>query len=170
MVSGSNATTAHRDVLPPRKNNAITLKIWNPLYKSEPNNKTEPKEDQFKTYTAILDTGNALRYPIITKNVYTELKSINVLQSDVNLQESATSIKAINNALYKPKDLILKRPLTFLTDVGSKVTFHRFYVQDASLSDINIGRYKLSELGTKWDLTKKFVYFGANKIPLKSYE
>ena len=48
--------------------------------------------------------------------MYTELKRINVVQSDVNLQESATSIKAINNAQYKPKDLILKRPLTFLTE------------------------------------------------------
>ena len=118
----------------------------------------------------MLDTGNSMRYPIMTKRVYNELKSINVIPNNESLAESSVSIKAINNVIYKPKTLILKNPLTFLTEVGSKVTLDRFYVQNSSPSDINIGKYKLSELGTKWDLQRNFVYFDDDKIPLKSYE
>ena len=79
-------------------------------------------------------------------------------------------IKAINNAIYRPKTLVLRKPLTFLTEVGSKVTFEKFYVQDVMPADINIGKYKLSQLGTKWDLKRNFVYFGEDKISLKPPE
>ena len=161
-------TIDYSNVLPSRHNNAITLKIWNPMYMS--NKSSISKEEQYKTYITMLDTGNSMRYPIMTKRVYNELKSINVIPNNESLAESSVSIKAINNVIYKPKTLILKNPLTFLTEVGSKVTLDRFYVQNSSPSDINIGKYKLSELGTKWDLQRNFVYFDDDKIPLKSYE
>jgi hypothetical protein len=100
-----------------------------------------------------------MRYPLMTKRVYNELKSLNVIQNNESSSESYVSIKSINNVIYKPKTLILKKPLTFLTEVGTKVTLDRFYVQNSMPSDINIGKYKLSELGTKWDLKRNFCLF-----------
>ena len=118
----------------------------------------------------MLDTGNSMRYPLMGKSVYNELKAINVIKNDVELSKSGVPIKAINNKLYTAKKLQLKTPLTFLTTVGSEIRLQNFYVQDEMISHINIGKYSLSELGVKWDLRNNFVYIHDEKIPLISYE
>ena len=151
--------------MPQRENNVIFLKVRSHKQKENTTSLATP-QDQYKIFKAMLDTGNSMRYPLITKTVYDELKTIQVLSEDQSFENSNTSVQALDNHIYTIEELILQSPIIFLTDSGSEIAFDRFYVQPVMLSDINIGKYSLSRLGIKWDLQKNYVYFGKSKIKL----
>ena len=147
--------------LPARKNNAIELKIWNPSFPSL-------KGAQYLNYRAVLDTGNSGRYPTITKRIFKEFQTLNIIKNKTSLSKNHPMI-AINNKSFFVKTLKLPSPLTFLTSTGSEIKFQNFYIQDDMFSDINICKFAMSELGVRWDLNDEFVYINNEKIPLKPY-
>ena len=152
--------------VPQRENNVILLKVISRERKENTTSSLATQKDQYKIFRTMLDTGNSMRYPLITSRVYEELKNIKVLSEDQTFENSNTSVQALDNHIYTIEELILQSPIIFLTDSGSEIAFDRFYVQPAMLSDINIGKYSLSRLGIKWDLQKNYVYFGKSKIKL----
>ena len=88
--------------MPARKNNAIDLKIWNPLFPSS-------NEVQFKNYLAVLDTGNSGRYPTITKKLFNEWKELRIIKNDTSLPKKGISLKSIDNKLFYVKSLKLPK-------------------------------------------------------------
>ena len=160
-----NFETGSAKSVPQRENNVIILKVIS-RERKENTTSSEPQKDQYKIFRTMLDTGNSMRYPLITSTVYKDLKNIKVLSEDQTFENSNTSVQALDNHIYTIEELILPSAIIFLTDSGSEMAFDRFYVQPAMLSDINIGKYSLSRLGIKWDLQKNYVYFGKSKIKL----
>ena len=151
--------------VPQRENNVILLKVRS-HEREENTTSLATQKGQYKIFRTMLDTGNSMRYPLITSRVYEELKNIIVLSEVQTFENSNTSVQALDNHIYTIEELILQSPIIFLTDSGSEIAFDRFYVQPAMLSDINIGKYSLSRLEIKWDLQKNYVYFGKSKIKL----
>ena len=160
-------TQEYGDILPPRDENSIFLTVEQPVYSLDGDSSLATVQYN-KTFKAILDTGNSMSYPSMSLNVYKELKAIDAIKSSQKITDTHTLGRAVNGANFTTWSLDLEIPLRFLTEVGTKIEFQKFYILHNMPDDINIGKYAMSKLEIFWDLRKDFVYVGKHKVPLRS--